>query len=277
MSASDSQLDSALSFLQSSIPNRPTTGIVLGTGAGQIADDIADAIAIKYDSIPGFVSSTATGHKGQLIVGRLNGQHVIAMQGRFHLYEGWPVEQVTFPIRVMIELGIEQLIVTNAAGGIHPHMSSGQLMVIESHIDLMGHRLNKLGSAPCKQTDRPITRGDQPYNQQMMLDALEYARVNNFVLHRGTYVGMLGPNYETSAEYRFLRSIGGDAAGMSTIPEVLLAQQHSIPVLAFSIIANVANPDQLAPTSGQEVIDLAQIATGPLCALINSAVASIKN
>ena len=271
MAVTESQIDAAAAFLQSSISDRPHTGIVLGTGSGQIADDIEDTAAIAYKEIPGFAASTAIGHKGQLICGKLNGQTVIAMQGRFHLYEGWPVEKVTFPIRVMLALGINKLIVTNAAGGIHPHMASGQLMVIESHIDLMGNRLNKLGIRN-HQTQRPVSRGDQPYDSQMMLDALEFARLNNFVLHRGTYAGMLGPNYETGAEYRFLRSIGADAAGMSTIPEVLVAQQHSIPVLAFSIIANVANPDQLAPTSGQEVIDLAQIATGPLCSLIKNAV-----
>lgn len=275
MSLANSQLDHAVGFLQSQSPVSPRVGIVLGTGAGQIADDISGAVAIAYERIPGFATSTAIGHRGQMILGTLQETPVAVMQGRFHLYEGWADEEVTFPISVMIKLGIEKLIVTNAAGGIHPHMASGQLMVIESHIDLMGRRLCNIGTAPANSLGRPVPRGDQPYDTAMIIDALEFARVNNFVLHRGTYAGMLGPNYETRAEYRFLRQIGADAAGMSTIPEVLVAREHAIGVLAFSIIANVANPDQLAPTSGQEVIDLAQIATGPLCALIRNAVGGI--
>ncbi len=258
---------------------RPQYAIILGTGADQVAQQIEVEQAIDYGSIPGFPISTALGHRGVWICGRLADRPVVAMQGRFHLYEGYDFDIATLPIHVMNCLGIKGLIVSNASGGINPRYTGGQIMAIDSHLDLMlrsssifhaagSEVINScLGSPDLSGMDqttmtsfpRPLFRSDR-YDADYIDAAIASGRRHGFQVHRGVYAGVLGPNYETRAEYRFLRTIGADVVGMSTVPEVAVASNYGMRVLGLSIVANTANPDILAATSGQEVIDAAQIA-----------------
>lgn len=248
---------------------RPRFGIVLGTGAGELADDIHANEIFPYESLPHFPSSTALGHKGQLVCGQLDGIDIVAMQGRFHLYEGYPVDQATLPIRVMQKLGIEVLFVSNASGGINPSFRSGDIMLIDSHIDLMFQTSPNMHAAPTGQ--RPSARM-VPYDQALIAQALECGRQLGVSLHQGVYAGLLGPNYETRAEYRFLRRIGADVAGMSTISEVVVAAQYGLRVLGMSIVSNVAKPDVLEETSGQQVVDAAKVAAPYIKKIVSHAI-----
>jgi purine-nucleoside phosphorylase len=252
-------------------PSRPRFGIILGTGAGQLAGAIAQEATFPYANFAGFPHSTALGHAGQFVCGQLQGQPVIAMQGRFHLYEGYRVDQSTLGVQTMAALGIQYLMVSNAAGGINPKFRSGEVMLITSHIDLMFRPLPAMET--CSSGLRPELRGDAAYDRELITQAEACARRHHFAVHRGTYCGLLGPNYETRSEYRFLRRIGGDTVGMSTVPEVRLAARLGLRVLGLSVVTNVARPDALDPTSGQEVIDAAQVASPCLRALFENAVA----
>ena len=216
---------------------------------------------LDYSDIPHFPVSTAMGHKGRLVCGRFAGKPIVAMQGRFHLYEGYSYEQLILPTQVLCCLGVNKLLVSNAAGGVNPKFLRGEIMLISSHVDFM-FRTSKLiaGTSNKSIRDRPQHRSDDCYSEHLMQVAESVGRKNDFMVHRGCYAGMLGPNYETRAEYRMLRRIGGDAAGMSTLPEVTVAAAYGIDVLACSIITNVAKPDVLEPTSGQEVVDAAEVA-----------------
>lgn len=258
-------------FIRSKFPTKTRFGIILGTGAGKLADEIETEVAIDYGDIPNFPRSTAMGHKGQLVCGNLARTPVIAMQGRFHLYEGYPVDQATLPIHTMHELGVDVLFVSNASGGINPKMSSGDIMLIESHVDFMYRTTPNMVSNPVD--GRPTMRSDA-YDENLILSAEQTARKNGFAVHRGVYGAMLGPNYETRAEYRFLKKIGADVAGMSTVPEVTVAAKYGMRVLGLSVITNIAKPDVLEATSGQEVIDAAEIAAPNLCSIVIDAIAS---
>ncbi len=258
-------------WIQKHWTSRPRFGIVLGTGAGEVAKTISAEKIFPYREIPNFPVSTAIGHAGKLVCGKLAGTNVVAMQGRFHLYEGYPVELATLGIRLMHQLGIEKLFVSNAAGGINPNFASGDIMMIDSHLDLMFRRAQPGNFWNLERTIG--SRSDQAYDGQMMEQAAVCARRNNFALHRGVYVGMLGPNYETRAEYRYLRKLGGDTVGMSTIPEVCVAAELGIRVLGLSVVTNVAKPDSLDPTSGEEVVAFADIAAPKLKTIIEDAIA----
>lgn len=251
---------------------KPVAGIVLGTGSGQLASQIQVDVAIPYAKLPHFPNSTATGHRGQWLCGHLDGHPVVAMQGRFHLYEGYSSSQSTIGIHLFQQLGVRGVILTNASGGIHPLYRSGEIMALSSHLDFMFTR----NQSP-SDSHRPSNPPDDTYSEWLLERARRCARHQGFPLHVGTYVAMLGPNYETRAEYRWLRRIGGDVVGMSTIPEVNVAARYHLPVLALSIVANVARPDQLDPTSGQEVIDAAQVAGPHLAYLIRDAVQAIAS
>ena len=263
------QIEDAVDFVRDRSSKTPRFGIILGTGAGKLAQEIETESTIPYVEIPHFPRSTATGHKGRLICGKLAGQNVVAMDGRFHLYEGYPVDLATLPIHVMQRLGVEILFVSNASGGINPKFASAEIMLIESHLDLMYRSTINLVSPVVN--GRPTQRSDV-YDAVLIGQALECARREGFQLHQGVYAAMLGPNYETRAEYRFLRRVGGDAVGMSTVPEVTVAGRYGIRVLGLSIITNVAQPDILAATSGQEVIDAAVVAAPQLRAIVVNAI-----
>ncbi|QEG24003.1 purine-nucleoside phosphorylase [Mariniblastus fucicola] len=250
----------------------PRFGIVLGTGAGIVAEHIQAQATLPYGSIANFPVSTATGHKGNLVCGTLDGHEVVAMQGRFHLYEGYDVDHATLPIHVMHALGVEVLFVSNAAGGLNPKMDSGDVMLIESHVDFMNRTSPQIAAEPT--LGRPSFRSDQVYDRDLIESAHSIARKEGFALHQGVYAAMLGPNYETRAEYRMLRRMGIDVAGMSTVPEVNVAARSGIRTMAMSIVTNVANPDSLEPTSGEEVIEAARVAAPKLKAIVSGVMAS---
>ena len=231
----------AAEFLRQRIAGfKPLAGIVLGSGLGQLADDIQDAVAVPYSAIPGFPVSTAVGHKGNFIFGRLGGKEIVAMQGRIHYYEGYGMQMVVLPIRVMIALGIRYLFVSNAAGGVNYHFHVGDLMIIRDHINMLPNPL--IGPNDDHEGPRfpDMTR---PYEPKLIAKAKRIARKNGIFVQEGVYLGDTGPSYETPAEYRFYRTIGADAVGMSTIPEVIVARHAGIPVFGMSVITNEAHDD----------------------------------
>ena len=220
--------------------HKPLVGIVLGSGLGRLADVIENPIVIPYKEIPGFPVSTAVGHKGNFIAGYLGGKPVIAMQGRFHYYEGYAMEQVTLPIRVMKVLGIQYLFVSNAAGGVNFDFKVGDLMVITDHIS---HLPNPLIGPNMEDFGPRFPDMTRPYDQALRAKAFELAAELGISLKQGVYFAGTGPSYETPAEYKYFRLIGGDAVGMSTIPEVIVARHSSIPVFGMSVITNEAHDD----------------------------------
>jgi purine-nucleoside phosphorylase len=241
-------------------------GLVLGTGLGALAREIEAEATIPYPEIPFFPKSTVESHKGQLVCGNLAGQSVIAMEGRFHLYEGYSPWQVTFPIRVMRELGCQLLIVSNAAGGLNPLCAKGDLIVIDDHINLMG--LNPLIGPNDDRLGPRFPDLIEPYDRELQDLALKVALELNIVAHRGVYVAVVGPNLETRAEYRFLRGIGADVVGMSTVPEVLVAVHSGMKVLGFSIITDMCLPDALHPVRIEEIIAVANLAEAKLRSVV---------
>ena len=258
----------AAEFVNRRFSSTPRFAFILGTGSNQLADSIVTEAVIDYREIPHFPQSTALGHRGRLVCGQLANQPIIVMQGRFHLYEGYSVDRATLPIHMLARMGTEFLFVSNASGGLNPDMASGDVMLIDSHIDLMFRPspVLKRSTPP-----RPGRRSD-PYDRELLENGLASGRRHGFPVHRGVYAAMLGPNYETRAEYRLLRTIGADVAGMSTVPEVTAAAHYGIRVLGLSLITNIANPDSLQSTSGQEVVDAAQAAVPKLEAIALDAI-----
>ena len=246
----------------------PTVGIVLGTGLGALASEIAAEATIPYPEIPHFPASTVQSHAGRLVCGSLAGRTVVAMEGRFHLYEGYTPAQVTFPVRVLKELGCSTLIVSNAAGGLNPQHAKGDLVVIEDHINLMG--LNPLIGPNDDRLGVRFPDLIEPYDRRLQDLALRVALEANIVAHRGVFVAVTGPNLETRAEYRFLRAIGADTVGMSTVPEVLVAVHAGLKVLGFSIITDLCLPDALVPVSIEDVIAVANAAEGKLRTIVKT-------
>ena len=225
----------AADYLAGRIQGNPRTAIILGSGLDGLADRITDAVVIPYVEIPNFVRSTATGHKGNLISGRLGGQWVIAMQGRFHYYEGYMMRQVTFPVRVMKLLGIENLLVSNAAGGINETFKVGDLMIIRDHINMMPNPLIGPNEEAFGTRFPDMTRS---YDREFIRYAEEIAAERSIPLRKGVYVGLTGPSFETPAEYAFYGKVGGDAIGMSTVPEVIVARHAGMRVFGMSVITN---------------------------------------
>jgi len=250
---------------------KPRVGIVLGTGLSGLAQQIDDTIEIDYEQIPHFPTSTTVSHTGQLVCGQLEGVQVVAMEGRFHAYEGYTQQQVTFPVRVMRALGAELLIVSNACGGMNPQYNSGDIMVIEDHINLLngnpliGWNDDRLGPR--------FPDMSQPYDKVLIDRALEIARRENFVAHKGVYVAVTGPNLETRAEYRFLRMIGADVVGMSTVPEVIVAVHSGMRVLGLSIVTDMCLPDALKPAVLEEILAIARTAEPKLRKIVLGIVA----
>jgi purine-nucleoside phosphorylase len=224
----------------------------LGTGLGSVAGHIHAEATIDYASIPHFPRSTAIGHTGQLVCGHLDGAAIVAMEGRFHAYEGYSFAQITFPVRVMRALGAELLIVSNACGGMNPQFTQGDIMVIEDHINLMNG--NPLFGVNDDRLGPRFPDMIAPYDRKLIDRALEIARQENFAAHKGVYVAVAGPNLETRAEYRFLRLIGADVVGMSTVPEVLVAVHAGMRVLGLSIVTDMCLPDALKPVDIEEIL-----------------------
>ena len=238
---------------------KPLVGIVLGSGLGKLADEIKDPLVIPYNEIPGFPVSTAIGHKGNFIVGELGGKCVIAMQGRIHYYEGYRMDQVVLPIRVMIKIGIRYLFVSNAAGGTNLGYHVGDLMIIKDHINLIP---NPLVGPNLEEFGPRFPDMTRPYEPGLIRQAEQIAEEEDIALHRGVYVAVTGPCYETPAEYRYFRNIGADAVGMSTVPEVIVARHSGIPVFGMSVITDVAHAtdDEDYVTDGEVIVAAANAA-----------------
>lgn len=260
-------IDKAAEYLRGRLGDRkPVAGIVLGSGLGKLADSIEDATVIPYSEIPDFPRSTAIGHKGNFIAGTLGGKFVIAMQGRFHYYEGYTMDKVTLPIRVMIRIGIKTLFVSNAAGGVNFDFKVGDLMVIKDHINLLpnpliGPNLEEFGPRFPDMT--------RPYEPKLIRKAEEIAEKEGIALKKGVYLAGTGPSYETPSEYKYFRMIGADAVGMSTIPEVIVARHSSVPVFGMSVITNEAHDDYAEDfeNNGDDVVRAADAAAGRMTTL----------
>lgn len=252
-------------FLRKEMKLHPKVGIILGTGLGNLATQITDKQEILYTSIPNFPVSTVEGHSGKLIVGKLGDTEVLAMQGRFHFYEGYDMKQVTFPVRVMHLLGIETLFVSNASGGVNPDFEIGDLMIITDHINLFpehplrGKNYSELGPR--------FLDMSEAYDKKLIEQAEKIAERHNIRVVKGVYVGTSGPTYETPAEYRYFRIIGGDAVGMSTVPEVIVANHMGMRVFGMSIITDLGVPGKIVEVSHEEVQEIGNKAQ-PLMTLI---------
>lgn len=258
--------EEAASLVRARFPRRPDVAIILGTGLGRLAHEIETETIIEYGDIPNFPLSTVESHAGRLLCGTLGGKTVVAMQGRFHRYEGFSLQQVTFPVRVMKALGAETLVVSNACGGLNPLWSAGDLMLIADHINL-------LGDSPLigPNDDRLGARFpdlSMPYDDGLRAIARSVATEGKMPLREGVYVAVAGPNLETRAEYRFLRAIGADVVGMSTVPEVLVAIHSGMRVLGISIITDMCLPDALEPATLERIVAVANGAEPKLTALV---------
>ena len=246
----------AKKFIESRSKVKPKIGIIVGTGLGTLAKEIEIKATVPYSDIPHFAVSTAPGHEGNLILGKLSGKMIMAMQGRFHLYEGYSLEEITFPIRIMKEMGVELLIESNAVGGMNPNFKAGDLMIITDHINLTGN--NPLIGPNDERLGPRFPDMSEPYDKKLIELTKRIAIEEKIGIHQGVYVGLTGPNFETPAEYRFLRLIGADAVSMSTICEVIVARHSGLRVLGISCITDECIPDRLEPVNFRKLIQVAQ-------------------
>ncbi|MBN2744980.1 MAG: purine-nucleoside phosphorylase [Marinilabiliaceae bacterium] len=253
-------------YLQSQTTLRPRVGIILGTGLGGLVNEIEIVKTIPYGEIPHFPLSTVEGHHGQLIFGTINGVEVLAMQGRFHYYEGYTMEQVTFPVRVMKFFGIDTLFVSNASGGLNPGYVVGDIMIIDDHINMFG--TNPLIGKNHSDLGPRFPDMSEPYCKALIARAHDIARKHGIGVKQGVYVGTAGPTFETPAEYKFFRIIGGDAVGMSTVPEVIVARHMSMTVFGISIITDSGVPGQIVEISHEEVQKVAAAAEPKMTMII---------
>lgn len=267
------QFTETLDYLKSRGITAPETGIILGTGLGDLAGHIDAELIIDYEEIPHFPVSTVETHKGKLIYGLLSGRKVLAMQGRFHYYEGYTMQQIVFPVRIMKMLGVSALLISNAAGGINLEMGKGSLMLIDDHINLLpanpltGPNHNGLGTR--------FPDMSHPYDPKLNELFMKAAEAEGIKLHTGVYAAVAGPNLETRAEYRFLRTIGADVVGMSTVPEVIACNHMQLPCAAVSVITDECDPDNLAPADINDIIATAATAEKSLTRLFKHVLANL--
>jgi purine-nucleoside phosphorylase len=266
MRAQLAKVNESVAFLKGATKLRPPISVVLGTGLGGLADKIKAAAVVPYKNIPNFPISTVLSHEGRLIFGSLGGKTLVAMQGRFHLYEGYEPKEITFPMRVMAAMGIKTLLISNAAGGLNLSFEAGDLMLISDHINLTGQ--NPLKGDNLDEWGPRFPDMTAPYSQRLIKLARKAAKDLGIKIHKGVYVGVPGPSMETAAETRFLRIIGADAVGMSTIPEVIVAVHAGLEVLGLSVITNVNDPDNYQPAPLEQVIATAKGAEPTLVRLV---------
>lgn len=267
------KINKAKEYIRSMYNDKIDIAIILGTGLGSLANDIEDKKVIKYSDIPEFPVSTVAGHVGELIIGKINGKTVLALNGRFHYYEGYGMEQVTFAVRVIKFLGIDKIIVSNAAGGMNPDFNAGDLMIITDHINLIGN--NPLIGENYDELGPRFPDMSEAYNRKFIELAYKCAEQLNIEVKKGVYVPVSGPTYETPAELRFLRAIGGDAVGMSTVPEVIVANHMKMKVLGISCITDMAIPDNLEPLDHSKVVETANKSMVKFVALVNEIIKNI--
>jgi len=259
-------------FIKEKTNFSPEVGIILGTGLGGLVSEIEIQHSLAYNEIPNFPVSTVEGHSGRLIFGTLGGKNVIAMQGRFHFYEGYSIERVTFPVRVMKFLGIKNLIVSNASGGVNPDYEVGDLMILEDHIclipnPLIGPNLDELGPR--------FPDMSETYNKEMIRIAEQISSENNIPVQKGVYIALTGPTLETPAEYKYMRIIGGDTVGMSTAPEVIVAQHMNIPCFAMSVITDLGVPGKIQKVTHEEIQKVSEVAEPKLTLIIKKLISKI--
>ena len=266
-------IDITVKYLRTQTQSIPEIGIILGTGLGGLANEIETEIVIPYEEIPNFPLSTVEFHSGKLIIGKLAGRLVVAMQGRFHFYEGYNMTQITFPVRVMKFLGIKSLIISNACGTVNKKMKKGEIMLIEDHINLLG--TNPLIGK--NNTDIGLRFPDmsEPYSKRMISIVEKIASENKINIHKGIYAAMTGPMLETRAEYKMLQVIGADVVGMSTVPETIAARHMGLEVLGLSIITDECFPDILKPADINDIIDTASKSEPALTLLLKKAVSRL--
>ncbi|KSU85647.1 MULTISPECIES: purine-nucleoside phosphorylase [Fictibacillus] len=251
-----SNMNEAATLIQSKIEGiQPEIGLILGSGLGELADEIENAVQIDYSEIPHFPVSTVEGHAGKLVIGTLNGKTVLAMQGRFHYYEGYSMQDVTFPVRVMKGLGVKLLVVTNACGGMNPGFSAGDLMIINDHLNMTG--ANPLIGPNDAELGPRFPDMSTAYTPELVQFTKETAASLGINVQEGVYAGITGPTYMTKAELRMLRTVGGDAIGMSTVPEVIVASHMSLKVIGISCITDMAIADELEPLTHEQVVAVA--------------------
>jgi purine-nucleoside phosphorylase len=268
------QIQEARAALQARWQGRPKVGIILGTGLGGLAEDIHAESAVPYEEIPHFPASTVKSHAGRLVCGTLGGKSVLAMEGRLHFYEGYTLKQLTFPVRVMRAMGCEVLIVSNACGGMNPQWARGDIMLIEDHINLLGD--NPLIGKNDDRLGLRFPDMSEPYDPGLLALAQRIALEEKIAAHKGVLVAVAGPNLETRAEYRFLRGIGADVVGMSTVPEVIVGVHSKMRILGLSVITDLCLPDALQPVSLEEVIAVANAAEPKVRTLVRRVVAELE-
>jgi purine-nucleoside phosphorylase len=251
----------------------PEIGIILGTGLGGLVNEIEIQHKLMYSNIPNFPISTLEFHSGRLIFGMLQGKKVVAMQGRLHFYEGYDMRQISFPVRVMKMLGITKLFVSNASGSLNPDYKTGDLMIIEDHINLQHD--NPLRGRNFEELGPRFPDMSEAYNRELVKKGMEIASRNNIKCHKGVYVSVPGPNLETKAEYRYLRIIGGDAVGMSTVPEVIVANHMGLPVFAISVLTDEGFLEDLKPVSVEDIIKVAETAEPKMTTILKELIASL--
>jgi purine-nucleoside phosphorylase len=267
------QIEAAAAHIRKAWAEKPEVGIILGSGLGNLAGEITDSKEIPYEQIPHFPTATVEGHKGRLVLGKMNGRPVIAMAGRFHFYEGFSMQQVTFPVRVMKALGIHTLLISNAAGGMNTAFNVGDLMIIRDHINLQpehplrGPNIAELGPR--------FPDMSEPYAKTLIAKAKEIAAANNIHVHTGVYVGVQGPTFETRAEYKYMHTIGGDAVGMSTVPEVIVAIHSGLKVFAMSVITDLGIREEENVITHEEVLEAANAAEPKLTLIFRELISAL--
>jgi len=266
-------IQEAAAFLNKQVIQQPKIGIVLGTGLNALVEFVQEQLIIEYTDIPGFPHSTVEFHKGRLIFGTINEVPVVMMQGRFHYYEGYSMQQITFPVRVMKELGIEHLLLSNAAGGMNPDYKKGDLIITDDHINLLpDNPLRGLGN----EFGNRFVDMSQPYDGHLIYLLESAMEAERIAVKKGIYVSVMGPNLETRAEYRWLRNTGGDMVGMSTVPEVIVANQLGVKCAAVSVISDECDPDNLKPINIAEIIEVAGQADKKLSAVFRKVIGWLK-
>jgi purine-nucleoside phosphorylase len=267
------KIQQAVKYIKDHISLQPQVGVILGTGLGKLIDDIEIKAEINYADIPHFPISTVESHSGKLIFGLIKDKMVVAMKGRFHYYEGYDMKEVTFPVRVMHQLGISQLIVSNAAGGLNPAYKIGEVMILDDHIDLFPE--NPLRGKNLDQFGVRFPDMSEPYDLELIEMGRKIAAENGVIAHEGVYAGVQGPNLETKAEYHYLRTIGADAVGMSTIPEVIVARHMDLPVFAISAITDLCSPGNIKKVSIAEVLAAAAKAEPGMALIIKQLIGTL--
>jgi purine-nucleoside phosphorylase len=267
------QLNETVAFIQSRTSLQPIAGIILGSGLGGLVNDLDVELSLPYEEIPHFPVSTVKGHGGKLLFGKLNQQPVVMLSGRFHYYEGYNMQEVTYPVRVMKQLGASVLFVSNAAGGMNPDFKVGDLMIINDHINLFPE--HPLRGKNDEQMGPRFPDMTEPYSHKLIQSAKEIAELQQIHVHEGVYIGLQGPTFETKAEYKYLRVIGGDTVGMSTVPEVIVAKHMGMDVFGMSVVTDLGIRDEMNVITHEEVLEAAQAAAPKMALIVKELIATL--